>query len=165
MRLCTIGHSIGELTPFVEFVRDAGVEIVVDVRSKPRSRVAHFDQYPLQEAIEATGMRYHFMGDNLGGMPRDPEIAQRWRQGHLDPRIVAHLRETEEWQDGIAALVSLIKRTDGAVCIMCSEANVAECHRKAVALDAAAAIEGLELDHLTMGESPSQEVGVQEVLL
>ncbi len=165
MKLFIVGHSVGQLNDFIELLEREGIEVLVDVRSKPRSRVSHFDQYPLQEAVEATGMRYRFMGDKLGGMPRDPEIAKRWRQGHLDPIIVGHLRETEEWHDGIGELTTLIKRTDGAVCIMCSEADPVECHRKAVALDAAEAIPGLELEHLAVAKTVPTEVGLQEVLL
>lgn len=166
MRLFTIGHSTATLQQLVDVLRDQDIDVLVDVRSKPRSRLAHFDQVPLQTAVEDAGIRYRFLGDRLGGVPQDPEVQRRWRQGHLDPVIVAHLRSTDEWTDGIGELARLITAGGGSnVCIICSEGDPNECHRKAVALDAAAAIPELELVHLSINKAAPSEVGVQEVLL
>jgi uncharacterized protein (DUF488 family) len=150
----------------VTCLAENAVEVVVDVRSKPRSRLFHFDQYPLQSAIESAGMRYRFLGDRLGGVPRDPAIAERWRQGRLDPIIVDHLRKTDEWQDGLSEVARLVSAAGGtAVCLMCSEGDPNECHRKAVALDIAAMLPDVEIRHLSIHKSAPSEVGVQEVLL
>jgi len=166
MRLFTIGHSTATLQQLVDVLRDQDIDVLVDVRSKPRSRLAHFDQVPLQTAVEDAGIRYRFLGDRLGGVPQDPEVQRRWRQGHLDPVIVAHLRSTDEWTDGIGELARLVTAGGGSnVCIICSEGDPNECHRKAVALDAAAAIPELELVHLSINKAAPSEVGVQEVLL
>ncbi|MEX2226800.1 MAG: DUF488 domain-containing protein [Dehalococcoidia bacterium] len=166
MKLFTLGHSIATLQQLMDILSDNAIDVLVDVRSKPRSRLAHFDQVPVQTAVEGAGMRYRFLGDRLGGVPRDPEVQRRWRQGHLDPVIVSHLRGTDEWIDGIGELVGLIAAAGGSnVCIMCSEGDPNECHRKAVALDAAAAIPDLELVHLSIKKSAPSEVGVQEVLM
>lgn len=165
MKIYTVGHSICELTEFIDALRAHEVEVLVDVRSKPRSRVPHFDQYPLQTAIEEAGMRYRFLGDRLGGVPRDPAVAARWRQGKLDEIIVDHLRKTDEWQDGLAEVVKLAAGGGGAnVCIMCSEADPNECHRKAVALDLAEALGEAEVVHIGVRKDVPGEVGVQEVL-
>ena len=53
---------------------------------------------------------------------------------------------------------------DAKVCIMCSEGDPNECHRKAVALDVAELL-GAEITHLSINKSAPSEVGVQEVLL
>jgi len=164
MRLYTVGHSVATLDDLVALLVRAGVELVADVRSKPRSRLPHFDQIPLEEALAGADIAYRFVGYKLGGMPRDPQIQARWRQGHLDPLIVAHLRATDEWQDGLSELARLIER-GRAVCLLCSEGDPNECHRKAVALDLVELIPGLELAHLAVGKTPAQDVGVQEVLM
>lgn len=167
MKLYTIGHSTATMPAFIEALLEAGVEVLVDVRSKPRSRLAHFDQHPLQTAVEEAGMRYRFLGDRLGGMPQDPAVASRWRQGRLDPVIIAHLRETDVWQDGLSELTRLVRSGGGtAVCIMCSERDPNECHRKAIALDARELVDGLEIENLSVDSHvPLGEIGVQEVLL
>ena len=166
MILYTAGHSTSELPDFVNLMTSHAIEVVVDVRSKPRSRLPHFDQVPLEAALEAAGVRYRFLGDRLGGMPQDWAMRDRWRQGHLDPIIVAHLRTTDEWQDGIAELSRLITRGGGtSVCIICSEFNPDECHRKAVALDASQAAPDLEIVHLAVSKQVPKEVGVQEVMM
>ncbi|HYM14724.1 MAG TPA: DUF488 domain-containing protein [Dehalococcoidia bacterium] len=166
MILFTIGHSTAELADFIDVLRTNEVELVADVRSKPRSRMPHFDQYALQAALDEAGIRYRFLGDRLGGVPNDPRVAARWRQGHLDPVIVAHLRSTDGWQDGLVELTRLMTSGGGArVCVLCSEGDPNECHRKAVALDAAELVTGTEVVHLSVNKAAPSEVGVQEVLL
>ena len=166
MKLYTIGHSIVELPAFIDVLASHGIELVADVRSKPRSRIAHFDQNPLQTAVEQAGMRYRFLGDRLGGMPRDPAIAQRWKQGKLDDVIVGHLRSTDEWTDGLEEVVRLMRAGGGtAVCLLCSEADPNECHRKAVALDVAELLAGTDIVHLAVARTAPREVGVQEVMM
>jgi len=166
MILYTIGHSVVELPSLIATLTEHGVDLVADVRSKPRSRLPQFDQNPLQTAIEMADMRYRFLGDRLGGVPQDPEVARRWKQGHLDPIIVAHLRSTDEWTDGLAEVVRLMQSGGGtAVCLLCSEADPNECHRKAVALDVAELVAGTEIVHLAVARVVAAEVGVQEVML
>ncbi|HXK34797.1 MAG TPA: DUF488 domain-containing protein [Dehalococcoidia bacterium] len=166
MKVYTIGHSTAELRAFLGALRERGVEVLVDVRSKPRSRIPHFDQYPLQTAVEEAGLRYRFAGDRLGGVPRDPAVAARWRQGRLDEIIVDHLRSTDDWHDGISELVRLARSGGGtAICIMCSEADPNECHRKAVALDLREQLGDAEIVHISVTGEVHGEVGVQEVLL
>jgi len=165
MNLYTAGHSTATLEDFVALMKKHEIDVVVDVRSKPRSRLAHFDQIPLQSGLEEAGVAYRFLGDRLGGVPQDPEVRARWQQGRLDPVIVAHLRSTDEWHDGIAELTRLITGGGGrAVCIVCSEGDANECHRKAVALDAADVTEGLDIRHLSVNGTAPLDVGVQEVL-
>ena len=62
---------------------------------------------PLGSVSGIAACRARALGnDRLGGVPQDPEIARRWKQGHLDPIIVAHLRSTDEWTDGLAEVWS-----------------------------------------------------------
>lgn len=166
MILYTAGHSVSSLGDFVALMKQHEIDVVADVRSKPRSRLPHFDQVPLQAALEDAGINYRFLGDRLGGVPQDPAVRARWQQGRLDPIIIAHLRSTDEWHDGLSELTRQITGGGGRnVCVMCSEADANECHRKAVALDAAEAVPGLEIRHLAANRTPPTEVGVQEVLL
>lgn len=165
MRLFTIGHSTAELHELIAALQQHGIAVLVDVRSKPRSRMQHFDFAPLEAETEAVGVRYRFLGDRLGGMPRDAEVAERWRQGRLDPLIVAHLRSTDGWTEGLAEVAKLLRAEPEGVCVMCSEADPDECHRKAIALDLAALLPGLDVRHVSIHKSARSDIGIQEVLL
>lgn len=166
MILYTIGHSTVELPALIDKLSTTRIEVIIDVRSKPRSRLPQFDQNPLQTAIEQAGMRYRFLGDRLGGVPHDPEIARRWKQGRIDATIVAHLRSTDEWTDGLEEVLRLMRGGGGvALCLLCSEGDPNECHRKAVALDLAELHGDVQIVHLSVMKSAPSEVGVQEAWL
>lgn len=59
----TIGHSNHTLEHFLHLLEEPGIEVVVDVRSVPRSAYApYFDQAPLRRALEERGIRYLYLG-------------------------------------------------------------------------------------------------------
>ena len=161
--LFTVGHSTAALYDLVALMQEHRVEMLVDVRSKPTSRTQHFDYAPLEAAIDSTGITYLSMGHKLGGIPRDPSASARWQSGRLDPVVIAHLRSTEEWFDGLSELAKMIRRGQ-SLCLMCAEADPDQCHRKAIALDLADLIPDLEITHLAVGKAAKQELGLQEVI-
>ena len=166
MRVYTVGHSTSTLEQLVHLMDKAGVGTVVDVRSIPRSRMHQFDQAPLKRALESAGIEYRFMGDLLGGIPRDPGMRQRWHQGRLDPHVLSGLRASREWQQGVVKLSRLVgPNRDVGICILCSEREPSKCHRKAVALDLAEKIQGTEIVHLGVGKITRTDVGIQEALM
>jgi len=166
MKLFTLGYSTSTIEEFVALLVESQVRTVVDVRSIPRSRLPHFNQVQLERALAVAGIGYEYLGDRLGGMPRDEELIGEWQQGHLNSRILSSIRASPEWSDGIGTLSRLIiSNPDDFVCILCSEANPNACHRKAVALDTAKALGELEVVHLVLGSSARHEVGVQEALM
>ncbi len=71
----TIGHSNQELASFLALLTMHGVEVVVDVRSAPYSRYApQFDKRALETAVVGAGMRYLYLGKELGGRPDGAEF-------------------------------------------------------------------------------------------
>jgi len=74
-RLFTIGHPNHELDYFLGLLRQHQVEAVVDVRSNPSSQYAtHFDSLVLRPALERVGIKYLFLGSELGGRPPGDEF-------------------------------------------------------------------------------------------
>src|SRR4051812_7264740 len=70
----TIGHSNLSFEEFVALLTGEGIEVVVDVRSYPYSRFApQFNREAVQRSLHAYGMRYLFLGDELGGRPAKEE--------------------------------------------------------------------------------------------
>jgi uncharacterized protein (DUF488 family) len=163
VKLYTIGHSTATLPALIDRLQAAHIDVLVDVRSNPRSRMQHFDFGPLEAAVEHADISYRHVGDRLGGKPRDPEMSERWRPGKLDPFIIAHLRQTDEWTDGLAEIARRL-RSGVSVCLMCSEADPDECHRKAIALDLTEIVTGLQIEHLAVRKPVPSDVGLQEAI-
>jgi uncharacterized protein (DUF488 family) len=48
-------------------------KVIVDTRSSPYSKFApQFDQAPLRRTLEEAGIKYLYLGAELGGRPADP---------------------------------------------------------------------------------------------
>jgi uncharacterized protein (DUF488 family) len=106
--LFTLGTSNRTFDEFLEAAMRRGIRTVVDVRSRPWSRLPHFRKAALENALTARGMRYEWRGDLLGGMN---DIATD------DPAFLGALDQ----------LLSI----NGPIAICCSEGDPAQCHRSA----------------------------------
>jgi uncharacterized protein (DUF488 family) len=118
----TIGHSNHEIEAFVALLQQHGVTAIADVRSTPASRrFPQFDRKSLQASLEASGIRYVFLGDGLGARPRDPAC---YVQGTAE---FDKIRSTDNFAEALARL------RHGAqtyhICLMCAERDPADCHR------------------------------------
>jgi len=172
MILRTVGHGNRSAEELIDLLKDAGVSYIVDIRSIPHSvRFPHFASQALRSSLRKAGIDYIYMGDLLGGKPLPHEQAEdtEWKQGHLDVRLVASLRRTPRWREGLEKLATLVKDRDNADesgCLLCSESDPTKCHRSLVALELARELPGLEVSHLiSRHRHAREEVGVQEPLM
>jgi len=130
----TIGHSTHSIEEMAELLRDAGVEIVVDVRKMPRSRAnPQFNIDVLPQALEPWGIGYRHLAA-LGGLrgrerhwPASPNTL--WRNRSF--RNYADYALTAAFRLGLVELLELGRRRTCAV--MCSEALWWRCHRRIIA--------------------------------
>jgi len=121
--LFTVGHSNHPFEVFLELLKRHGIEVLVDVRSAPYSRyVFHFNREELQRAMQPTGIKYLFLGNELGGRPDGEEFYDA--EGHV---LYYRRAESPEFLSGIERLEKGIKQY--RVAIMCSEENPTTCHR------------------------------------
>jgi uncharacterized protein (DUF488 family) len=121
--LYTIGHSNHELENFLDLLRLYRIQVLADVRSQPFSRYTpHFNREVLQSALNSAGVKYLFLGDQLGGRPEGEEFYDA--EGHVLYYAVA---ESPNFLTGIERLLEGIKQY--RVAIMCSEEDPAVCHR------------------------------------
>ena len=68
--LFTVGHSNHALDVFLTLLQKHEIQVLADVRSSPYSRyVKHFDREELEQAIKDAGIKYLFLGRELGGRP------------------------------------------------------------------------------------------------
>jgi uncharacterized protein (DUF488 family) len=153
--LYTIGHSSHSAEHFIRLLRQAGIDVVVDTRSAPYSRYSpQFDRESLRDSITAAGIKYLFLGDVVGGRPKD--------EAHYDDR--GRARYAKMVQD--AAFLGGIERLErGAdefrVALMCSEEDPAHCHRRLL-IGRVLIERGAQLAHLRGDGSMQTEAQVAE---
>lgn len=145
MKLATIGYEGFEQSDFLNVLRDAGAETLVDVRELPLSRKKGFSKKSLELAVSQAGMQYiHF---KALGTPADMRHAyqaggdwQDFSRGYLE-----HLDTQGPELDRLAALIK-----SSYCCLMCFEADPGRCHRSLLVSRLGRVIpEELVVNHLT----------------
>jgi uncharacterized protein (DUF488 family) len=120
----TIGHSTHAAERFVELVRQHGVQVVVDTRSSPYSRYSpQFDREALKETVITAGLRYLWMGDAVGGRPKDEACYDG--EGHV---LYGRVAAQAEFQQAVARIERGAE--EFKVVLLCSEEDPAHCHRR-----------------------------------
>lgn len=113
-RLLTTGHSNVELVHVVRLLHGQGVEVLIDVRSHPKSRFApQFNRAVLDRGLAAHGIGYVFGGHELGGRPHDTACYDE--QGYV---LYGRQSRTPAFTDGIKRLETVAQ--DSRTAIMCS---------------------------------------------
>jgi uncharacterized protein (DUF488 family) len=131
LEILTVGHSNHDEAAFVELLRGAGVELLVDVRANPRSRYPQFNRSALAGTLKAAGIDYAHLGEQLGGRrtpgPESPNKA--WEDEAF--RGYADHMASEEFASGLADLE--LPARERRTAVMCAEADWKSCHRRLVA--------------------------------
>jgi uncharacterized protein (DUF488 family) len=118
----TIGHSNHPLDRFIALIEGAGLNAIADVRSQPVSRwVPQFNRQRLEAALAQHGVKYLYLGRELGGRPDDPALMK-----HGKPDYAAMAR-SPAFADGLERVIAL-SATD-AIALLCSERDPIDCHR------------------------------------
>jgi uncharacterized protein (DUF488 family) len=123
-RVYTIGHSNHTVEHFLGLLQTHAVQVVVDARSQPYSKYAtQFDHEALKGTLQDAGIRYLYLGRELGGRPEEDEFYDD--EGHvLYDRVAA----TCLFQKGLTRLERGIR--EYKVALLCAEENPAACHRR-----------------------------------
>jgi uncharacterized protein (DUF488 family) len=129
----TIGHSTRSLSEFTALLREACVDLIVDVRTAPRSRKnPQFNRETLPGELASAGISYVHIPE-LGGL--------RGRRKHDAPspntfwendsfRNYADYALTPSFREGLDRLRQLGR--ERAPAIMCAEAVWWRCHRRII---------------------------------
>jgi uncharacterized protein (DUF488 family) len=140
----TIGHSNRPIEEFVAMLQAHGVELLVDVRTVPRSRHnPQFNLDTLPASLAAAGIDHlHIPG--LGGLrhARKDSTNTGWRNASF--RGYADYMQTPEFGKNLDDLLALDK--DRRVAVMCAESVPWRCHRSLIA-DALLA-RGIPVQHI-----------------
>lgn len=122
--LYTIGHGNRKPDEFLALLKNFGIEYLIDVRSQPYSKFnPQFNQNDLKFFLERNGIKYVFMGDSIGGRPKDTSCYDY--DGKVDYEVV---KTKDFFIQGIDRLKTAYNK-DINVVIMCSESKPCECHR------------------------------------
>ena len=140
-RLFSIGHSNHALATFLELLWQHQIEVLVDARSHPYSRYApHFNLSSIKEAVVRAGIKYIFMGKELGGRPDSEEFYDA--EGHV---LYWRVAESPLFVEGIGRLETGIVKF--RVALMCSEEDPSACHRRLL-VGRVLATRGIQLEHI-----------------
>lgn len=141
IRIWSVGHSNHEVESFLALVAGASIEVVADVRSQPSSRFSpQFNRQPLRQALTGRGIRYVFLGRELGGRP--PEAGFYDDEGHV---LYGEVARSERFREGLQRLVESASKF--RVAMLCSEEDPTNCHRRLL-LARVLSEQGVTVEHI-----------------
>jgi uncharacterized protein (DUF488 family) len=129
----TIGHSTRSLAEFSTLLQEVGVDLLIDVRSIPRSRTnPQFNAGALPGPLGDAGIRYRHLSA-LGGLRHRKKGAPAslntfWHIAAF--RNYADYAATDAFRTGLNELRALSR--DNRCAIMCAEAVWWRCHRRII---------------------------------
>ena len=121
-QIFSIGHSNHSIDKFLSLLESSKINMVVDVRSAPFSRMfPQFNQDTLKKSLGENSIGYLFLGDQIGGRSNDPE-------DYLDGQVLYKaLAQKEGFKTGIERLKEGSAKY--RIALMCSEKEPLDCHR------------------------------------
>lgn len=112
----SIGHSNHSRERFGALLQVADIQALIDVRTHPRSRFAHFNQGPLAGRLATQNIHYYFFGNELGGRPKT--------ESAVDFEVIA---KSPEYIGALNRVMEIAGKTRTA--LLCSEHEPLACHR------------------------------------
>lgn len=149
-QLATIGYEGADLDDFVQTLRNAGIDTLVDVRELPLSRRKGFSKRALSERLTSAGIDYihlKHLGDPKPG--RDAARAGRYRDFR---KIFSEHLKTPSAREALAD-ASVIAASSRS-CLMCYERLPDTCHRSIVGKKIAQKLQ-IDVVHLNVEEGVS----------
>ena len=118
----SVGHSDHTIGRFIELLSTHRISAIADVRSMPYSRFhPQFNRDQLQAALLARGIRYVFLGDELGARRSEPQC---YVKGKARYELIAR---TQKFQEGLNRLREGMD--SHLIALMCAEKDPITCHR------------------------------------
>jgi uncharacterized protein (DUF488 family) len=155
--ILTIGHSRHSWERFTALLDGAGVEVIADIRTAPRSRFSpQFNKNAMAAALAARNVEYIFLGRELGGRPQSRAL---YTDEVADYDKMA---ASPEFRLGLERLMEVAARR--SVAAMCSEADPLECHR-CLLVGRALAEHGADVRHILASGKVVAHAEVEDRLL
>ena len=141
--LSTIGYESARLEEFIDTLKAAEIDTLIDVRERAQSRRKGFSKTALSEALALADIEYrHFpkLGDPKEG--RDAARSGDWKEFR---RIYSNVIRRKAAVEALDAIIEIMRTS--TICLLCYEKDANTCHRKIIA-DKIEGIEGIEATHL-----------------
>ncbi len=126
----TIGHSTRTIDEFVGLLKNFRINLVVDVRTVPRSRHnPQFNKETLPNTLKPYGIKYIHMPE-IGGLrhPKHDSVNLAWK--NMGFRGYADYMQTKEFTDNLLKILALAR--ENRLALMCAEALPWRCHRSLI---------------------------------
>jgi uncharacterized protein (DUF488 family) len=122
VEILTIGHSTLPYERFLDLLRRCGVTAIADIRTAPYSRHSpHYNKGKLQDELRHDGIAYVFLGQELGGRPKDKNL---YCNGVADYEKMAR---AADFAKGLNRVIEGARKY--RIAMMCSEQDPLDCHR------------------------------------
>ncbi len=120
----SIGHGSKKMEDFINELKSFNIFFLLDIRSNPYSKWnPGFNKATLETSLKEHNITYVFLGDKLGGLPKDSTCYD------ADGKVVYdRIKEKIFFQEGIKRLIHANTKKV-KLAIMCSESKPEECHR------------------------------------
>jgi uncharacterized protein (DUF488 family) len=153
----TIGHSNHPLESFLVLLQRHEVNALADIRSMPYSRFApQFNKESLERTMHERGVKYVFLGRELGGRSDDPSCYMNGRVQY------ARLARSDIFSQGIARVIR--GASDYRLALMCAEKDPLDCHRTLL-VSPALVERGIVVEHiLADGRLESHDDAMERLL-
>lgn len=134
LNLFTIGYEHATVAGFQDALRDAKIDLLVDVRAVASSRRPGFAKTALAANSNAAGAEYLHL--RALGTPADGRAEARAGRPEEMKKIFRKQLATDEAQEQLAQVADLVKQ-GRRVALLCLEADARVCHRSIVAAEVA----------------------------
>lgn len=124
--VCTVGYQLRPVEELVLHLREAGVDVVVDVRETPWSYVPDYREKNLSAKLAEVGIEYLHAG--FAGNPKrfrseaasHAEVLELYR---------TYLRDNPSVLRDFTRLLDELTADSRSVCLLCYERHPEDCHR------------------------------------
>jgi uncharacterized protein (DUF488 family) len=153
----TIGHSTHTSERFLALLTLHNIQAIADVRSAPYSRFnPQFNQEALKQSSAAVGIKYVYLGNELGARRAEPEC---YVEGRAEYSQIVQL---PIFAEGIKRLLNGSSRL--RIALLCSEKEPLECHR-CILIAPQLKLKGLSVKHIHADGNLEDHYDVESRLL
>ncbi|PZR59057.1 MAG: DNA repair protein [Candidatus Meridianibacter frigidus] len=144
--LLTLGHGTATVVELAALIRNAGIELIVDVRTVPKSRRhPQFWREQMEVWVPTLSGSAYTWQPRLGGFRKANPASNNVALRHPSFRAYADYMETDDFASALDGL--LAQAAEKRVAILCSETVWWRCHRRLIS-DAAVLLHSVDVQHL-----------------